>query len=127
MKNSVDIQRLFYALAGFARELKGPQYSGKWKIEYSDSKQTLVLILGESTLVYLDAEKDLYSIEIVYTHPFKRAILIASELPRNIAQAFLCYSIDSIGFSEKRFFTEVYLDEEDGSLELFTALTNSLK
>jgi len=127
MKNSVDIQRLFYALTGFARELQGPKCLGKWKIEYSDSKQTLVLIFGESTLVYLDAEKDLYSIEIVYAHPFKKAILIASELPRNIAQEFLWYSIDSIGFNEKRFFTEVYLDEEDGSLELFETLTNSLK
>mgnify|MGYP000190360517 CR=1 FL=1 len=138
MKNALDkniaIQKVFYTLAGFAAELKetypeAPNKTGysDWKIEYRDYEQTFVLLLGGSTLVFVDAETDLYSIEVIYAHLRKTSILVATKLPRKTAQDFLALSLDSRKFSEKAPLSTFELSEEDGSAELVESLLNSFK
>lgn len=137
MKNALDkniaIQKVFYTLAGFAAEMKeaypvGPgKIRSDWNIGYSTNDLTLCLFLGESTRVYVDADTDLFSIEIVYAHLRKNAILVATKLPRKAAQDFLARSLDSRNFSEKAPLSTFELSEEDGSAELVESLINSLK
>lgn len=137
MKNALDkniaIQKVFYTLSGFAAEMKdsypvGPgKTGGDWKIEYSNNDLTFCLFMGESTRVYVDADTDLFSIEIVYAHLRKNAILVATKLPRKVAQDFLACSLDSRNFSERAPLSTFELSEEDGSADLVESLINSFK
>lgn len=137
MKNALDkniaIQKVFYTLSGFAAEMKeaypvGPgEIRSDWTIGYSTNDLTFCLFLGESTRVYVDADTDLFSIEIVYAHLRKNAIMVATKLPRKAAQDFLACSLDSRNFSEKAPLSTFELCDEDGSVDLVESLVNSLK
>ena len=102
LENIASIQAVYYRLLGFAKEIQDyyPNIAGNksWNIEYSDYEQTFCLRLGESTIVWVNVEKDTYAIDIIYNHLKANRIRIVSNLYRTNAIAFLRESLNSISF-----------------------------
>lgn len=126
MENLAAIQRTFYLLLGFVREMKDaypnpPGIGGDWRINHDDNEQTFRLDLGESTRVYVESDADEYTIDFVYQHLNRRAIRVASRLPRTDAQAFLRQSMNSRYFNDKPPITTFH-NEDDGAQEMILHL-----
>ena len=99
LDNLSKIQRVFFTLLSFAKDLKEgypnpPGDKENWRIKYCEIESTFCLFLG-SAIVYVDTERDDYTIDFLYNHIRRDRMRVADSLPRQLAIDFLNRANDS--------------------------------